>query len=61
MPDFDPVETKWRTGRKNHRIIYAQLKDVPDDLDPMIGVMDSIQLARETISTHNARLEGRHT
>ncbi len=35
-----------------------QPKEIPTDLDPMIGVMDDIQVAREVVATHNARLFG---
>lgn len=58
LSKIDPIETRWRTGRKNHRIIYMQPKEIPTDLDPMIGVMDDIQVAREVVATHNARLFG---
>ncbi len=36
---------KLRTGRKVGRTIYVQLGDEPADTDPLIGVMDTPELA----------------
>jgi hypothetical protein len=44
----------WRTGRKVGRTIYAQLGDVPSDDDPLIGVMDTPELAAIAVACRNA-------
>ena len=46
----------WRTGRKVGRTIYAQMGDRPDDSDPLIGVMDTPDLARLVVRAVNATL-----
>jgi hypothetical protein len=43
----------WRAGRKVGRTIYAQIGDDPSDSDPLIGVMDTIELAAEAVRSHN--------
>jgi hypothetical protein len=45
---------RWRTGRKVGRTIYAQLGAEPSDEDPLIGVMDTPQLASAAVAEHNA-------
>jgi len=37
---------RWRTGRKVLRTVYARLGDTPSDGDPLIGVMDTPELAK---------------
>ena len=59
MPSIDPIEHKWRTDEKDPCVIRAQIGDAPSESDPRIGIMGGIQLAREAVSTHNARLESR--
>ncbi len=39
----------WRTGRKVGRTIYVQQGDAPSDSDPLIGVMDTPELAAEAV------------
>jgi hypothetical protein len=46
----------WRTGRKVGRTIYLQLGPEPSEDDPLIGVMDTRELAAEAVEAHNARL-----
>lgn len=53
---IDPVECKWRVGRRNPRVIYAQLGTEPSDDDFMIGAMDDAEIAHEVVESHNARL-----
>lgn len=44
----------WRTGRKVGRTIYAQLDPhTPSDHDPLIGVMDTPELAEAAVRAHN--------
>ena len=54
----------WRTGRKVHRTIYAQIGAEPSDLDILIGVMDTPHLAEAATRAHNderaRRYQGRH-
>lgn len=46
----------WRTGRKVGRTIYAQMGPEPSDDDPLIGVMDTPDLARLVVRAVNATL-----
>lgn len=51
----------WRTGRKVGRTIYVMDDDgiyAPEagDDDPLIGVMDTRELAQEAVDAHNASL-----
>jgi hypothetical protein len=46
----------WRIGSKVGRTIHAQLGELPSDDDPLIGVMDTPQLAEEIVNSHNAAL-----
>lgn len=40
----------WRVGRKVGRTIYLQLGPQPSDDDPLIGVMDTPELAAEVVA-----------
>jgi len=44
----------WRTGRKVGRTIYVQIGDEPSDGDPLIGVMDTPELAALVVEAVNA-------
>lgn len=53
----DPTTTAagwWRTGRKVGRTLYAQQGDRPHDSDPLIGVMDTPELAERVVMAVNA-------
>ena len=52
------LDMKWRTGRKVGRTIYAQLGPEPSDHDPLIGVMDTGDLADSAVEGHNMCLDG---
>ena len=52
----DAAHLPWRVGRKIGRTIYAQVGGEPSDSDPLIGVMDTIELALEAAQGHNALL-----
>lgn len=52
----DYATTRWRTGRKVGRTLYAQLGPEPSDDDPLIGVMDTTELAAEAVAAHNIRV-----
>ena len=52
----DYLKMKWRTGRKVGRTVYAQMGESADDIDPLIGVFDSVELAKEAVESHNSRL-----
>jgi hypothetical protein len=43
----------WRTGRKVGRTIYAQQGPEPSDSDPLIGVMDTPELAALAVAARN--------
>lgn len=43
----------WRQGRKIGRTIYAQMGPEPSDDDPLIGVMDTPDLAAAACEAHN--------
>jgi hypothetical protein len=57
-PMIAPNWLPWRTGRKVGRTIYAQVGAIPSDDDQLIGVMDTPELATETVRAHNACLRG---
>lgn len=46
-------EARWRTGRKVGRTIYAQLGAEPSDDDPLIGVMDTPEIAGRVVEAVN--------
>jgi hypothetical protein len=60
MADIELAALRWRTGRKVGRTIYAQLGEQPSDVDPLIGVMDSVGLAIATVRAHNAEHDREH-
>lgn len=52
----DLTSLPWRVGRKVGRTIYAMTGPEPSDDDPLIGVMDTPELAAEACEAHNYRL-----
>lgn len=52
MPDL--ITLPWRTGRRVGRTLYAQLGPEASDADPLIGLMDTPELAAEVVEAHNA-------
>ena len=54
MPDETASPFWWRTGRKVGRTLYAQQGDTPHDSDPLIGVMDTPELAAKVAAAVNA-------
>jgi hypothetical protein len=47
---------RWRQGRKVGRTLYAQLGPEPSDNDPLIGVLDTPELAEQVVrDRENAR------
>lgn len=44
---------RWRVGRKVGRTIYQQTGPEPDDTDPLIGVMDTPELAALAVEAVN--------
>jgi hypothetical protein len=56
LPELLEIDMKWRTGRRNCRIIYAQSGETPTDNDQMIGVMDTVELARMVVTNHNVHI-----
>jgi hypothetical protein len=50
------VTVRWRTGRKVGRTLYAQPGPEPSDSDPLIGVMDTAELAAEAVAAHNLKM-----
>lgn len=56
-PSFDTARSlvlPWRTGRHNHRIVYAQAGPEPSDADVMVAVFFEPELAAETVRDHNS-------
>jgi hypothetical protein len=47
------LEHPWRTGRKVGRTVYAQLGPEPSDDDPLIGLMDTPEMAARVVQDHN--------
>ena len=50
------LSQRWRTGRKIGRTIYAKTGPEPSDSDPLIGVMDTPELAAAACAAHNIAL-----
>ena len=50
----------YRTGRRNHRVIYLQVGSEPSDDDVMVGSFDTAQLARLFVDSVNRRVSGDH-
>jgi hypothetical protein len=55
--DFTSVP--WRTGRKLGRTVYARTGGYDQDEDPVIGMLDTPELAEEAVEAHNAALASR--
>ena len=66
MPPLkDPDQRLWRTDLKRGRGVYALISnDVtkPSEYDPLVGVMESMELAENIVDLHNKALTkfGRH-
>jgi hypothetical protein len=54
---FNPARFPWRTGRHAGRTIYVQLTAIPSDDDPLIGLMDTPELAQAACDGHNLFLD----
>jgi hypothetical protein len=54
--DPDLLSLPWRTGRHLGRTVYAQLGPEPSDEDPVLGMLDTEELAAEACGAHNRRL-----
>jgi len=54
MPDL--ITLPWRQGRHQGRHIYAQLGPEPSGSDPVVGTLDTAELAEEACTSHNAAL-----
>ncbi len=52
----DLLSLPWRTGRHLGRTVYARLGPQASDDDPVLGMMDSRELAEEACEAHNYRL-----
>lgn len=64
-PIKDPEMRLWRTDIKRGRGIYALISndlEAPSEFDPLVGVMESSELAEMVTDTHNRALTkyGRH-
>ena len=61
----NPGDRLWRTDYRLGRSIYALLSNDegnPSPDDPVVGVMESTELAEEVVDTHNKLIQkyGRH-
>jgi hypothetical protein len=56
MEESEYAAAQWRTGRTVGRTIYAMRGSAPSDTDPLIGVMDTPELARVAVSDHNIQV-----
>lgn len=56
IPRDAPERIAWRVGRHVGRTIYEQLGDEPGDNDPLIGVMDTPELAELVVRAVNHHL-----
>jgi len=52
----DYLDSRWRSGRHVGRTLYAMSGPEPSDSDPLIGVMDTPELAARVVRDHNAAL-----
>lgn len=64
-PINDPEMRLWRTDARRGRGIYALVSndiEKPGEFDPLVGVMESMELAEIVVDTHNRALQkyGRH-
>lgn len=64
-PIKDPEMRLWRTDLKRGRGIYALISndvEKTSEFDPLVGVMESSELAEMVVDTHNRALTkyGRH-
>ena len=55
----DLTALPWRQGRHQGRHLYAQLGPEPSDDDPLVGTLDTAELAAEACEAHNAALARR--
>lgn len=55
MEVTDLIGSNWRAGRKVGRTIYAT-NEKSSDTDPLIGVMDTKELAASVVEAHNLLL-----
>ena len=56
MTDDGYLNSRWRNGRHVGRTLYATSGPEPSDSDPLIGVMDTPELAARVVRDHNAAL-----
>jgi len=64
-PLANPTERYWRTDLKRGRGVYALISndvDKTSEYDPLVGVMETSELAEDVVGVHNALLTlyGRH-
>jgi hypothetical protein len=52
----DYINLFWRVGSKVKRTIYAVVPDLGHDQHPLLGLMDTPELASETVFAHNTLL-----
>lgn len=62
---INPETRLWRTDMKRGRSIYALVSNntmKPSEHDPIIGVMETSELAEDVVDTHNRAVAkfGRH-
>lgn len=51
------VDLPWRVGSKVKRTVYAVVPDLGHDQHPLIGLMDTSELAQEVVHAHNRLLD----
>lgn len=56
MEPAEYAKALWRTGRSVGRTVYAMRGSTPSDTDPLIGVMDTPELARAAVEGHNMQV-----
>jgi len=55
----DLTALPWRQGRHQGRHLYAQTGPEPSDSDPLVGTLDTEELAAEACESHNEALARR--
>ena len=59
-PVKDADARLWRTDLKTGRSLYVLLSndpDIPSEMDPLLGVMESSALAEDVVNSHNGLLQ----
>jgi hypothetical protein len=51
---MDILSIRWRVGRSLGRTVYSQIGDEPSKSDPLLGLMETRELADYVVALHNS-------